>query len=89
MDESSPTDGEARRPGTRFLRRHADPGAGFDVVLNRLMERLSKGFHVVLVKPDTIPDTCDPTGEDAVLVVMGDACRVTHVNHGVHHGVIE
>ena len=48
------------------------------------MERLTKGFHVIRMKTDTIADAHKPAGENGVLVIMVDLGQVTLVVHGVH-----
>ena len=81
------TDPEHHLPRIGLLWFLADLGAGFDVVLDRLVEGFSQPFHGVGMKAHDVADTGNAAREDPVLVVVFDPGCIALVGHGVGHGL--
>ena len=64
----------------RFL---ADPGAGPDVVLDGLVERLLKLFHTVGMEAHAIANAGDPACQNAVRIIIFDTGEVAFAVDGL------
>lgn len=70
------------------MRLLADLGAGFEIVIDRLVKGLTQILHALCMKAYAINDTGDLAEEDTVFVIIFDAGRIALVAHHIAHGTI-